>query len=115
YAYLFNYYKELIKLRKNHPAFRMTSAQDIAKNIKFDNVSEPNLISYSILNNANGDEWKEIKVILNGSEESRMVKLPKGDWTIIASDGNINAAGLGSSKGGKTEIAPTSAYIVVRK
>ena len=114
-ADLFNYYKELIKLRKNHPAFRMTTAQDIAKNIKFDNVSEPNLISYSILNNANGDEWKEIKVILNGSEESRMVKLPKGDWTIIASDGNINAAGLGSSKGGKTEIAPTSAYIVVRK
>lgn len=114
-ADLFNYYKELIKLRKNHPAFRMTTAQDIAKNIKFDNVSEPNLISYSILNNANGDEWKEIKVILNGSEESKMVKLPKGDWTIIASDGNINAAGLGSSKGGKTEIAPTSAYIVVRK
>ena len=114
-ADLFNYYKELIKLRKNHPAFRMTTAQDIAKNVKFDNVSEPNLISYSILNNANGDEWKEIKVILNGSEESRMVKLPKGDWTIIASDGNINAAGLGSSKGGKTEIAPTSAYIVVRK
>ena len=114
-ADLFNYYKELIKLRKNHPAFRMTTAQDIAKNIKFDNVSEPNLISYSILNNANGDEWKEIKVILNGSDESRMVKLPKGDWTIIASDGNINAAGLGSSKGGKTEIAPTSAYIVVRK
>lgn len=114
-ADLFNYYKELIKLRKNHPAFRMTTAQDIAKNIKFDNVSEPNLITYSILNNANGDEWKEIKVILNGSEESKMVKLPKGDWTIIASDGNINAAGLGSSKGGKTEIAPTSAYIVVRK
>ena len=114
-ADLFNYYKELIKLRKNHPAFRMTTAQDIAKNVKFDNVSEPNLISYSILNNANGDEWKEIKVILNGSEESRMVKLPKDDWTIIASDGNINATGLGSSKGGKTEIAPTSAYIVVRK
>lgn len=112
---LFNYYRELIKLRKSHPAFRMTTAEDIAKNIRFDNVNEPNLISYSILNNANGDEWKEIKVVLNGSDSSRMVKLPKGEWTIIAADGKINAAGMGQTKGGNTEIAPVSAYIVARK
>ena len=112
---LFKYYQELIKLRKNHPAFRMTSSEEVAKNIRFDNSKEPNLISYSILNNANGDEWKEIKIIFNGSDETRTVKIPKGNWSIIAEDGKINATGLGETTGGNIEIAPVSAYIVARK
>ena len=114
-AELFNYYKELIKLRKAHPAFRMTTAEDIARNIVFDKVSEPNLVSYTIKNNANGDEWKEIKVILNGSDTPKEMKLPKGEWTVIASDGNINAEGIGQTTGGKVSIAPVSAYIVAKK
>ena len=60
----YDYYRELIKLRKTHPAFRMTTAADIARNIVFDNTADtPNLISYSIKNNANGDEWREIKLV----------------------------------------------------
>ena len=110
----FNYYKELIKLRKAHPAFRMRTAEDIAKNIVFDKVEEPNLISYSIKNNANGDQWKEIKLVFNGSDDAKVVKVGKGDWTIIAEDGKINAEGLGSTRGGKLTIAPRSALILAR-
>lgn len=111
----FDYYRELIKLRKNHPAFRMTSAEDIARNIVFDKVDGTNLISYSIKNNANGDEWREIKLVFNGSDEPREVKIPKGDWTVIAEDGRINADGLGTSRGGRVTVAPTSALILARK
>ncbi|MDE6309492.1 MAG: type I pullulanase, partial [Muribaculaceae bacterium] len=110
----FNYYKELIKLRKAHPAFRMTTAEDIAKHLVFDEIDTPNLISYSLIDHANGDEWKEIKVIFNGSEEPQTVKVPKGNWTVIAEDGNINAEGLGKSKGGKLTVAPTSALILAK-
>ena len=110
----FNYYKELIKLRKTHPAFRMRTAEDIAKNIVFDKVEEPNLISYSIKNNANGDQWKEIKLVFNGSDDAKVVKVGKGDWTIIAEDGKINAEGLGTTRGGKLTIAPRSALILAR-
>ncbi len=111
----FGYYRELIKLRKNHPAFRMTTAEDIARNIVFDKVDGTNLISYSIKNNANGDEWREIKLVFNGSEEPREVNVPKGDWIVIAEDGRINAEGLGTSRGGKVTVAPTSALILARK
>ncbi len=111
----FDYYRELIKLRKNHPAFRMISAEDIARNIVFDKVDGTNLISYSIKNNANGDEWREIKLVFNGSDEPREVKIPKGDWTVIAEDGRINADGLGTSRGGRVTVAPTSALILARK
>ncbi|MDE6498905.1 MAG: type I pullulanase [Muribaculaceae bacterium] len=110
----FDYYRELIALRKAHPAFRMTDAAEIARNIVFDKVEQPNLISYSILNHANGDEWSEIKLIFNGSDEAAAVKVPRGNWTVIARDGELKAAGLGTSCGGNLEVAPVSALILAR-
>lgn len=111
----FEYYRNLIALRKAHPAFRMTTAEEIARNIVFDKVSEPNLISYSIKNNANGDSWKEIKLIFNGNETAKTVSVPKGEWTVIAADGKINPEGLGSAKGGKMTVEPVSALILARQ
>ncbi|MCM1050546.1 MAG: type I pullulanase [Paenibacillus sp.] len=107
------YYKELIKLRKEHPAFRMTTAEQVARHLKFDKT-EPGLISYSLIDHANGDAWKEIKLVFNGSESAREVKIPRGNWTVIAEDGKINASGMGTSKGGKVTVAPTSALILAR-
>ena len=110
----FDYYRELIRLRKAHPAFRMTTAEDIARNIVFDDVEGTNLISYSIRNNANGDPWKEIRLVFNGSDTAREVRIPKGDWIVIARDGNINADGLGTIRGGKVSVEPVSALILAR-
>ena len=113
-ADLYNYYRELIKLRKSHPAFRMTTAEDVAHNLVFDRVKEPNLISYSLKNNANGDEWREIKVVFNGSKETRQVNIPKGEWKVIARDGRLEAEGFDTVKGGRISVEPTSALILAR-
>ena len=118
YREQFDYYRELINLRKSHPAFRMTSAQDIAKNIVFDEIDSeqtPNLISYSILNNANGDDWEEIKLIFNGASSPQEIDVAQNDWLIVAKDGNLKADGsLGKTKGGKTIITPYSALILAK-
>lgn len=118
----FNYYKELIALRKAHPAFRMTSAADVARNIRFDKTTAPGLISYSILNNANGDSWKEIKLIFNGSDNNMEVKVPGADWLVVARDGEIAHEGLRDtdgnavrSKGGKLTVPHRSALILARE
>lgn len=110
----FDYYRNLIALRKAHPAFRMTTAEDIARNIVFDKVTAPNVISYSIRNNANGDEWKEIKIVFNGSDTPFAAKIPRGDWTVIARDGELNPEGLGNSRGGTVMVEPVSALILAR-
>ncbi len=111
----FDYYRELIALRRAHPAFRMTSTEDIAKNIVFDKIQSPNVVSYSIRNHANGDEWREIKLVFNGSDAPFVAKVPKGEWTVIARNGEIKAAGLGTSKGGSVVVEPASALILARK
>ena len=111
----YEYYKGLVALRKAHPAFRMTSADQIAKHLVFDKIDSkktPNLISYTLKDNANGDEWKNIKVIFNGSDEARTIKLPKGDWHAAVRDGKIDTeAGLGSFRGSAT-VGPRSALIL---
>lgn len=111
----FEFYRNLIRLRKEHPAFRMTSADVVAKNIVFDNVKTPNVVCYSIRNNANGDVWKEIKLVFNGSEKEYTAKVPKGNWTVIAYDGELNPDGLSQSKGGKISVPPTSALILAKE
>lgn len=113
----FEYYRNLIALRKAHPAFRMTDTKQIAKHIVFDNINSdktPNLVSYTITGNANGDSWRDIKVVFNGANQTRAVSIPKGKWQIIARDGFLNPNGLGESSGGRVEVAPYSALILAR-
>ncbi len=114
-ADLFNYYRELIKLRKSHPAFRMTTTEDVARHLVFDKVNQPGLISYSLKDNANGDEWKEIKVIFNGSDDTRTVKIPSGNWLVVARDGQLKADGMGYTKGGTLSVEPRSAMILAKE
>lgn len=115
----FEYYKGLTALRKAHPAFRMTSADDIARHLVFDKIDSaktPNLISYSLRDHANGDSWNEIKLVFNGASEPQTVNIKKGDWKIVAKDGKISPAeGLGTTKGGKITLAPYSALILARE
>jgi len=83
-----NYYKNLIQLRKNHPAFYMANAQDVLKNLAFKTV-EHGLISYQISGNANRDKWKNIYVIYNARPE--IVKYDiKGNWKIAVSGDDFN-------------------------
>ena len=115
----FDYYAALARLRRNHPAFRMTSASDIARHIVFDKIDsskQPNLISYSLVGNANGDSWKEIKLVFNGAPEARTVNVRKGDWMVVARDGKISPeSGLGRFAGGRITLAPYSALILARQ
>ncbi|MDR3285881.1 MAG: type I pullulanase, partial [Prevotellaceae bacterium] len=65
YKDIFNYYKGLIALRKTYSAFRMITAADVQKNLKFIRT-EKNFIAYLIDGRANNKAWEDIIVILNG-------------------------------------------------
>ena len=114
YRDLFDYYRGLIALRKAHPAFRMRTAEAVAKHLVFDKVKGDNLIAYSLKDHANGDEWKEIKVVFNGASNAQDVRIARGQWTVIAQDGQIDPAGMGTIKGGTIAVAPYSALILAR-
>ena len=105
----FRYYQELIKLRKAHPAFRMTTAEQVARHLKFDKVEGDNLISYSLTDNANGDEWKEIKLVFNGSDEPRTVKVARGNWIVISQPTALGRLKAANSKWHRAPLSSSPA------
>jgi pullulanase len=77
---VFDYYKNLIELRKSHPAFRMTNSKDVVDNLTF-LKSTGGVVSYVIQNNANDDSWNTILVIYNANPKPIKHKL-KGTWQL---------------------------------
>lgn len=112
YKEVFNYYKALVALRKNHPAFRMPSTQMIQSHLKFFDTQDPNIIAYQISSNANGDSWKNILVIFNGNLTDKKVIIPKGDWKLVADGISINEKGIKKVNSGEMPVAATSAYVL---
>ncbi|HEY8930505.1 MAG TPA: type I pullulanase [Mucilaginibacter sp.] len=111
YKAVFDYYKGLVALRKNHPAFRMPSTQMIQANLKFIDSGDAGVIAYQIGNNANGDKWRNILVILNGSVSDETVKLPAGKWTLVANENGVNEKGI-SAVSGEVKLPGTVAYVL---
>ncbi len=76
----FNYYKQLIALRKTHPAFRMPTTEMIQKHLEFVDGTPLKVVAFQLKDHANGDTWKNILVIYNANQEPTKVQLPAGQW-----------------------------------
>lgn len=111
YPHVFQYYKNLIQLRKNHPAFRLGKAELVRKHLQF-LPSEPCLVGFMLKNHAGGDTWKDIIVVFNGNREEKKVNIPDGKYTIVCQDGKIEERGLGEIVGGEIIVHPQSALII---
>ena len=113
YKDVFTYYQSMIALRKHHPAFRMPSTKMIQEHLHFIEMENPLLISYQLTDNANGDTWKDILVILNGDKTEKEMQLPEGTW-MLASDGNtVNEKGIKPCTA-KLTVPATSAYVLFK-
>ncbi|MDD3171003.1 MAG: type I pullulanase [Bacilli bacterium] len=80
----FEYYKGLIELRKAHPAFRMTTAEEVVANVDFLYEDQEGVIAYTISNFANDDTWGTILVINNNCNKQLVtLTLPAGEWNLV--------------------------------
>ena len=95
YPQVFAYYQRLIALRRHHPAFRLGDANLIRQHLSF-LPTQPNLVGFMLTGHAGGDVWNNIIVVFNANNEAREVTVPKGRYTIVASNGTINETGWGS-------------------
>lgn len=108
-----DYVRELIAMRKAHPAFRMTRAEDIAHNISFLENTPPGLVVYQLKGSAVGDSWKSITVVFNGSGNDQELTLD-GHWQVFSSNNKIQKPGTLLTNG-KIRMQPYSCTIVYRK
>ena len=111
---LFQYVRDMIHLRKNHPAFRLGTAESVVKNLVFLPVKGDNVIAYQINGEAVGDSWKIIIVVLNSNRKATKVEVPKGTYTVVVRDGQVDESSAIQWKGSKLSVPPQSALIMYR-
>ena len=111
YPQVFDYYSKLIALRKAHPAFRMGNAEEVKKNLVFLDAPE-GVVAFQLKNNACGDSWKDIIVVLNANKTERAINVPEGLYTKVLANGKVDENGLGILNGSSVTVAPQSALII---
>ena len=121
YPQLFTYYKNLIQLRKNHPAFRLATGDKVRQHLEFlpavnsKDVKQDCLVGFLLKDLQEIDAWKTIVVIYNFNKEAKEMAIPGGNYTIACCNGTIDEAGLGEVSGKEVLVDGQSALILFQK
>ena len=114
YPQVMDYYKNLIALRKAHPAFHMGNADMVRRNLDF-LPTQNCLVAYHINGkNVPGETWGDIYVAFNAHKRARTIEVPEGTYTVVCRNIKCDQAGMGSvkTKDGKVTIPAQSALII---
>ncbi len=127
YPQVYNYYRRLIRLRQQHPAFRLGSAEKVRRHLEFLPTKTAEVVAFRLKDHAGGDRWQDIIVVLNASRQQQEVAIPKGCYVVVCADGKVAdsvfdhydvnpdrqpSLNLGTVKGRKVRVAPQSALIL---
>lgn len=121
YPQLFAYYKNLIQLRKNHPAFRLATGDKVRQHLEFlpavnsKDVKQDCLVGFLLKDLQGIDAWKTIVVIYNFNKEAKEMAIPEGNYTIACCNGTIDETGLGEVSGKEVLVDGQSALILFQK
>ena len=111
YPQVMDYYKNLTRLRRNHPAFRLGSADLVRRHLEF-LPTQPGLVAFRLKDYAGRDDWRNIIVILNAAKQQRKVAIPQGNYTIVCHEGKIDENGLSTFSGSEAIVSALSALIL---
>ncbi len=119
YAEVNSFIKNLIEVRKKHPAFRMPATELIVKNLEFMNMlskagTTEGVIGYTLNGKAVGDKWKTIVVLFNANAKFVSVDIPKAKWKVICDGEKVLEKGLKDFKGNRFDVPALSAVILVQ-
>ena len=111
YPQVFEYYKNLIALRENHPAFRLGNADLVRKHLEFINAPK-GVVAFRLKDYAGRDDWRNIIVILNSTRQQQQINVPQGYYDVVCREGVINEKGIDLIIGNQVFVAPQSALII---
>lgn len=104
YKDVFEYYSGLIKLRKEYKEFRLTSTEEIQRDIKFLNTDK--VVSFTIADN--------IVVIHNPTGERVKVRIPEGDWKVVVNEERAGVGTLEVVSGSEVVVEAIASYVLLK-
>ncbi|TYZ13524.1 type I pullulanase [Hymenobacter lutimineralis] len=118
YPRVFEFYRQLIALRRAHPAFRLPTRELVQQHLEFLPDQPATTIGYRLLNHAGGDEWGTIVVLFNGNRQPATLTVPGGRYSVVLAGDQINPQGIRKLEGtGATlsvEVPASSAMLLVQ-
>ena len=107
YPQVFEYYKNLIRLRRSLPHFRLSSAELVRKNLVFLDAPK-GVVAYRIKT----DDGSSVVVVLNTTHEPQQVSIPDGRYLVVCASGVIDLKGIDTIQGNQAKVAPQTAMIL---
>ena len=118
HADIFEYYRGLIQLRNEHPLFRLKSAAEVRRNLRFFeeiNLNVPaDCIAYFLQNNHCGDSWNDIIVLINPRHSAESFPLPAGQWNLVVDDSTAGVRTLRTVKDKSITVKAISVAVLYR-
>jgi len=111
YPQVFEYYKNLIQLRKHFPHFRLGSAAEVRDKMCFLNAPG-GVVAYSITDTMGNVTNKVVIVVLNPTRKQQTISIPEGHYTIVCASGVIDLNGIDTFTGRQVSVAPQTALII---
>jgi len=115
YNYLFEYYKQMIAIRRAHKGFRLGSTEAVKEHCEFLPTKNEHLIVYRIKNLEGIDTAKSLIVLLNGGNAVATTAIPEGNYTILVFNAEADVNGLQEVTTAQIAVAPYSATILAEK
>ena len=110
YPQVFEYYKNLIQLRKHFPHFRLGSAEQVRQKVQFLNAPK-GVVAYRI-EEAVGCIVTRVIVLLNATRQEQLIEIPEANYAVVCANGVIDLNGIDTFRGNQVSVAPQSAMII---
>ena len=115
YKNLFEYYQQMIAIRRAHKGFRLGTAEAVKNHCEFLPTDNENLIVYRIKDLKGIDSAKSLIVVLNGSEKVCVVPIPEGKYRVLAYNAAADVNGMEEVSTEQIAAAPYSATIIAEE
>ena len=102
----------LVKMRKEHPAFRMPAANLIGTTLQFEEGYPEGIFAYRINGKASGDKWKMIFILFNGTGEEKGLVVQAGQYEVAVANNKFSDGG---GKEGYLQVKPYTCTILYEK
>ncbi len=109
---IYLYTRALIRMRRDHRAFRLPTAALIGQCIRFQTGLPDGVIAYTIDGAKAGDSWKKILVCFNGTNTMKRVAVGSGNWISFIRNNQLLA---NEKRKGALELSPRSCSIIYIK
>lgn len=108
---VYDYYRGLIRLRREHPAFRLRTREEIELHVRLLEKGK-GLLSYELAGTSVGDSWGRIIIIYNASKETRTISVSSNTWNVVVEQGQAGIETLRTAKDGQVSVPAISMTVM---